>query len=111
MTIPGDAKTISFNFIFHSVSAGEYLSFGVNDTQLFALESNFVTDGTLYSSGLLDVSQWAGQNVNLLYGYNGQSAGSMTVQDLQFQNVPEPIVFAPLLLITLFARRHRRHHI
>jgi hypothetical protein len=105
---------MTFSFLFHNLDSDDYLTVGINDTQLFALEAGFVGDGIESNSGVLDVSQWAGQDVELFLGLNSQGnapGGTMELENFQFYSsaVPEPssIALLSLALIGLKARRFR----
>jgi probable HAF family extracellular repeat protein len=113
VSIPAGTQTLSFKFSSSNVGPGDDLVVGIADTQLFALDTSSVPDSTLENSGLLDVSQFAGQNEELFVGFSGVSSdGSATIQDLQFQVAPEPspgvFVAASLLSVLLRPRRRRR---
>jgi hypothetical protein len=107
INIPHDAQFVSFNFEFEDVNPNDLLTVGIGDSQLFALEGQYVPNDELENSGVLDVSQWAGQSVDLFFGNSGIAAnGTMVIQDLTFESVPEPhsilLVIIPLILL----RRH-----
>ena len=104
VNIPADATSLSFNFTFHGLASDESLTVGVNEMQLIALQSQFVEDGILLNSGDLDVSPWEGQTVELFFGLNsdGTSDGSVSVDSLEFDTVPEPSsVLLPMVFIAL----------
>lgn len=113
ITIPIGAQTMQFDLQFSNLSAGDWLSAGINDTLLFALESQYVGDGINGASSLLDVSPWAGQNVDLFFGLNNVDdlnvGGTITVHNIQFQvAAPEPsrmVLIAIGMGATLFVRR------
>jgi pimeloyl-ACP methyl ester carboxylesterase len=101
--IPANAQDLSFNFSMTGVDPADYLAAGINNTQLFAIEGAYIPDSTLESSGLLDVSAWAGQDVDLFVGDSGiASNGTMDVQDIQFYEVPEPSIMVSLVSCMLF---------
>jgi len=94
ISIPANAQYISLDFVFHDLSPDDFLTVGINDTPLFQLEDQFVTDGLTENSGLLDVSQWDGQDVQLFLGLNASDdnniGGTITINDIEFAEVPEP---------------------
>jgi pimeloyl-ACP methyl ester carboxylesterase len=88
VTIPANAQTMTFSFAFNNLSPGDYLTAGIGTTQLFALESKYVPNGITETSPPVNVSQWAGQNVELFIGLNTVDAnnigGSVTVNNITF---------------------------
>jgi probable HAF family extracellular repeat protein len=98
ITIPAGAETMLADFQFSNLSSGDWLSIGINNTQLFALEDQFAGDGQQDTTTALDVSQWAGQNVELFLGLNNvddnDAGGSITVSNVRFEGVPEPSTWA-----------------
>ena len=100
ITIPGDAKTMLLDFKFSNLSSSDWLSIGINDTLLFALEAQFAGDGQQNTTNPLDVSSWAGQNVELFLGLNNvddeNAGGTITVDNIRFETVPEPSTWAML---------------
>jgi pimeloyl-ACP methyl ester carboxylesterase len=110
VSIPTDATTLSFDFTYAGLDPSDYLAVGINDTQLFALEAAYVPDSTLQNSGLLDVSQWAGQRVEFFFGNTGIApAGMVTLDNMQFLVVPEPVAFGTAAItFALFLLRRQR---
>lgn len=114
ITIPIAAQTMQFDLQFSNISPGDWLSAGINDTLLFALESQYVGNGINATSSLIDVTPWAGQSIDLLFGLNNVDdlnvGGTITVQNIQFQvAVPEPSRVLLLLIgcTGLLMRRRR----
>jgi probable HAF family extracellular repeat protein len=114
ISIPSDAKTMSFDITFSDLSQDDFLSVGVNNTLVCEIESQFISNGKVTNSGDLDISLWSGQNTQLFFGLNASDdnnlGGTITIDDIQFQSVPEP---ASLLLIlgiagTFCSRRPQR---
>ena len=109
--IPSGTQDMSFNFTFNGVDSRDLLFVGINNTQLFALEGAYAQDGVLENSGLLDITAWAGQNVELFVGDTGiASNGTMAVTNITFESVPEPrsLGFLTLGLVLLASRNRRR---
>ena len=108
--IPNDTEDMSFDFTFNGADPSDLLFVGINDTQLFALEGAYVPDGTVENSGLLNISAWSGQDVELFVGDTGISAnGTMTVTNITFESVPEPTSLSVMALgILLLSRRYRQ---
>lgn len=113
ITIPAGAQTMLADFQFSNLSSGDWLSIGVNNTPLFQLEDQFAGDNQDTTTPL-DVSQWAGQNVELFLGLNNvddnNAGGSITVSDIHFQGVPEPSTWALISIgISALALKRKTH--
>ncbi len=111
--VPTGAQMMTLDYVMHGLSATDLLSVGINDTPLFALESQFVTPDSITNTGYLDVSQWAGTDVQLFIGLipgdNQNLGGTITVDNIAFEAVPEPSTYLLMLgtLAILAARRRR----
>ena len=114
IAIPSNAQYMSLDFTYQGLSPGDFLSVGLDDTMLFALESEFVTDGMTNNTGLLDISQWAGEDEELFLGLNAvdnnNEGGTILVNNIEFESVPEPTTFAMICISSLFLMRRYRHH-
>ncbi len=93
ITVPDDAAMMSFEFFFDGMGDDDWLSFGVGDELLFAIEGEYIDSNQLFSSGLLDISAWAGQDVELFFGLNsdGVIGGTVTIEGIEFYSVAEPV--------------------
>jgi probable HAF family extracellular repeat protein len=111
ITIPPDDNALSLEFTCSGLSPDDFLSVGINNTLLFELENQFVTDGVATNSGFVDVSQWSGQDVQLFLGLNASDdnnlGGTIVVNDIEFASVPEPCS-CQLTVVILFLIGHRR---
>jgi probable HAF family extracellular repeat protein len=114
LAIPADEQYLSMDFTFHDLSSGDFLSIGINDTPLFQLEDEFVVDGVAENTGLIDVSQWAGQSVQLFLGLNAaddlNDGGTITVDNMSFESIPEPAT-GLAIAVGLFVMSIRRCHV
>jgi pimeloyl-ACP methyl ester carboxylesterase len=111
LSVPADADFISFDFQFNDVQPTDFLSVGINDEQLFTIEGQFVASGTLHNSGLIDVSNYDGQNVEVFVGYNngGVLGGQIAFQNITFSSIPEPTSLAVIGMAgTLLMFRSKR---
>ena len=92
ITISNNVAGMSFEFQFQNTLDGDYLVVGINDTNLFNFESSFVTNGAMVTSGIIDVSQWAGQQVELFMGLfgTGSTNGSVAIQGIHFYAAASP---------------------
>ena len=122
--IPSNASALSFNTIFQNVPSGDSLVVGIDNTVLFTLEGEYANDSSSLSSGLLDISQWEGQDKELFFGLFpapstqqlfatdlGSSANeSVAVDSISFITVPEPnslILMSVCLALGVTGRRRR----
>ncbi|MGB5925584.1 MAG: hypothetical protein WBH01_05760 [Dehalococcoidia bacterium] len=87
--IPGDASYMSFEFVFSDNGDGDYLTAGINELQVFAFEGTLFSGSDFVGSGYLDVSDWAGQEVELFVGLNsvGEPNAEVIVQDFRFHQL------------------------
>jgi hypothetical protein len=102
ITIPSDARTLSMDITFSGLSPSDTLSVGVNDMPLMMIQSQFMPDGIATNSGSLDISDWSGQSVDLFFGLlagdTNNMDGTITVDNIQFQETPEPGSVSIILL-------------
>lgn len=108
--VPEKAGWMSFELMFENVGSDDFLTVGIQDTLLFVLDGNQVQDGLLVNSGLLDISDFAGQEVELFFGLNSDDVvgGKMTIEGVTFHGVPEPSSLAVLVIsgLGILCRRH-----
>jgi len=86
LTVPANVTHLSFDFSVQDQGNGEFMSAGINDQQLLALELQYVEGQGLNHSGLIDISQYAGQDVELFFGLNsaGENHAQFTIENIQF---------------------------
>jgi hypothetical protein len=116
IAIPNDGLFVSFDFQFDGLSSGDYMAVGINDNLLFEMSDQFISEGQPHNTGLIDISQWAGQNVTLFLGLNAadqlNAGGKITYSNFEFVSVPEPasalIVIAGALGLVVRPRRRGR---
>lgn len=89
IAVPTNAKYLEFTYIFNGLSPNDFLSVGINDNLVFAMQSQYISDGVTNDSGLLDISQWAGQDVTLFLGLiasdDNNAGGTIEIDNIQFQ--------------------------
>ncbi|HUZ06437.1 MAG TPA: immunoglobulin domain-containing protein [Candidatus Paceibacterota bacterium] len=93
VSVPPDAVGLSFQFQLTGAGTNEYMTMGISNENYFALESKFVQDGAWTASSVMDVSQYAGQQVQLFFSLNGYGAapsGQLSVQAIQFYTMSAP---------------------
>jgi hypothetical protein len=105
IAVPTGVQYLAMDFTFHDLSSGDFLTIGINDTPLFQLEDEFVTDGIAENTGLIDISQWAGEDVQLFLGLNAADdlnpGGTITIDNISFVSVPEPTSLISLIAMGL----------
>lgn len=102
VTIPAEAIFLTFDFIWINIGDGDYLTLNFGDRLLFSFLGLATSGSELLNSGLIDISQFAGSNDQILFTLNsvGQANGEVTVDNLRFFTlaVPEPSLSAALFL-------------
>ena len=92
LALPAGARGMSFDFTLTGGDTNDdYLAFGINGTNQFALETRFMAPGRPTSSGWIDVSPYAGRTVEFFFGVLGGASTNVavTVDGLRFyQQVP-----------------------
>ena len=86
VAIPDDAEMMSFEFLFNGVGDDDFLTAGIDDDLLFAVEGEYIIAGERMNSGLLDISAYTGQEAELFFGFNsdGVAGGTMTIEGIEF---------------------------
>lgn len=80
LTLPAEVRGISFDFtLAGGVGSDDYLAFGIDGTNRFALETRFMETNRSLSSGWIDVSDYAGQSVEFFFGVLGGTSTNLTV--------------------------------
>ena len=94
--IPTNAAIFAFDFTFNGEPVNDLLSASIGGTNVFALEARFMPTNTALNSGPIDVSQWAGQTVELFFGLVGGTStnASVALNGMRFYNVVAPFLTA-----------------
>jgi hypothetical protein len=92
LAIPSNVVGLSLQCQFVGVDDEDFLCIGINQTPLMMLESRFVPHNQWFNTGVLNLSPWAGQTVELFLGYAGASTntGTIAVQAMQFHTLLGP---------------------
>jgi uncharacterized repeat protein (TIGR03803 family) len=93
VSVPPDAVGLSFQFQLTGAGTNEYITMGISNENYFALESKFVQDNAWTASSVMDISQYAGQKVQLFFSLNGYGTapnGQLSVQAIQFYTMSAP---------------------
>lgn len=95
LALPASARGMSFDFTLTGGDTnGDYLAFGINGTNQFALETRFMASGRPTSSGWIDVSAYAGRTVEFFFGVLGGASTNVgvTVDGLRFYQQAPPLL-------------------
>ena len=94
MTIPSNATSLSFDFMLQGDGAGDSFDAAVNGTNVFSLATSLIQTNVTMNSGLIDVSSYAGQNVELFLGIVGGASTNtiLTVSGIRLYSVMPPLL-------------------
>lgn len=93
VAVPSNTLGMAFNFTLISGDTNDdYLAFGINGTNVFALETRFMPAGQVLSSGMIDISAYAGQSVEFFFGVLGGNSTntSLAVDGIRFYQEARP---------------------
>jgi hypothetical protein len=92
LSIPSDAVSMSFDFKIQGDWGNDSLAAALNRTNVLSLAASQIETNVLWSSGLIDVSAFAGQTNEFFVGIVGGTStnAQLTVQDVQFYNLRLP---------------------
>jgi len=94
VNVPTNAALIQFDFALSGDGRDDFIVAGVNNTNIFALETRFIPQDTTLTSGAIDFSRYAGQTVELFFGVAGRTStnASLTVDGIRFYSIQPPIL-------------------
>ena len=86
LNVPANAVSMSFDFILQGSGNNDSFQVALNGTNVLSLETSLIQTNVTMNSGLIDVSQYAGQQVILYMGIVGGTStnAALTVNDFQF---------------------------
>jgi hypothetical protein len=98
MTIPTNATSLSFDFMLQGDGAGDSFDVAINGTNVFSLATSLIQTNVTMNSGLIDVSSYAGQNVELFLGIVGGASTNtiLTVSGIRLYSVMPPLLQAQM---------------
>ena len=98
LTVPSNAVSMSFNFLLQGNGNEDSFQVALGGTNILSLETSLIQTNVTLSSGLIDVSPYAGQQVELFLGIVGGTStnAALTVSDFQFY-----VTLSPALQIQL----------
>jgi hypothetical protein len=91
--VPSNTVGMSFEFKIAGAGTNEYMTMGVSNENYFTMESKFMDDGVWASSGVIEISKYAGKQTQLFFSMNGDSGlpdGKLSVRGIQFLTVAPP---------------------
>lgn len=92
VTVPEDAGMMAFDFKVTGEPEDDEIVCAINGQNIFALPGMFVTDGVTMSTDMMDVSAYAGQQIEVFFGLAGGTSTDcvLEVDGIRFVTVPIP---------------------
>jgi pimeloyl-ACP methyl ester carboxylesterase len=92
--VPTNAALLSFDFQFSGSAGEDVLSASINGTNVFALDAQDMPPAQLLNSGPIDVTQWAGQDVELFFGLLGGTSvnAELSIAGMRFYQIDPPLL-------------------
>jgi pimeloyl-ACP methyl ester carboxylesterase len=86
VTVPSNALTMAFNFMLQGNGNQDSFQVALNTNNLMTVETVLIQTNVTMSSGMIDVSQYAGQSAELFFGIVGGTStnANLTVSDISF---------------------------
>jgi len=86
VTVPSNALTMKFNFELQGNGNQDSFQVAMNSNNLMTVETVLISTNATMSSGMIDISQYAGQQAELFFGIVGETStnASLTVSDISF---------------------------
>jgi hypothetical protein len=97
LNVPSNALSMSFDFMLQGDGNSDSFQAAVNGTNILTLETSLIQTNVTLNSGLIDISQYAGQtNVELFLGVVGGTStnAELTVSNFQFYVALQPALQA-----------------
>jgi formylglycine-generating enzyme required for sulfatase activity/pimeloyl-ACP methyl ester carboxylesterase len=98
VTVPPNAVSMSFDFMLQGNGKQDSFQVALNNSNLFSVETILIQTNVTMNSGLIDVSQFAGQQAELFFGIVGGTSTNacVTVSDIAFYVTLPPTLQAQL---------------
>lgn len=92
LTVPQNAVSLSFDFMLQGYGNNDSFEAALDGTNVLSLETLLIQTNVTLNSGLIDVSQYAGANVELFLGIVGGTStnAELSVSDIQFYSAALP---------------------
>jgi hypothetical protein len=86
VTVPPNALTMAFNFMLQGNGNQDSFQVALNNNNLMTVETVLIQTNVTMNSGMLDVSQYAGQQAELFFGIVGGTSTNaiVTISDIAF---------------------------
>ncbi len=99
LQIPADAAFLVFDFTVTGDPGEDQIVCAINEQNLLTLPARFAPDGSPVSTDFLDVSAFAGQEVEIYFGLIGGSSSDSTlaIDGIRFVTVPTPKLAATVV--------------
>ncbi len=96
--VPENAGFLTFDFTVTGDPVNDLIACAINEKNLFTLPARFSPDGSPVSTDFMDVSAYAGQDVELYFGLvGGTSIGcTLTIDGIRFVTIPTPKLTATI---------------
>ncbi len=96
MTIPTNTTSLSFDFMLQGDGASDSITAALNGTNVFSLATSLIQTNVTMNSGLIDVSSYAGQNVELFLGIVGGNSTNtvLTISGIRLYSIASPFLQA-----------------
>ena len=97
--VPDDAAFLVFDFTVTGDPVDDQIVCAINEQNLFTLPARFAPDGSPVSTDSLDISAYAGQQVEVYFGLvGGTSSGcTLAIDGLRFVTIPTPKLAATVV--------------
>jgi hypothetical protein len=92
--VPANAGLVAFDFTVTGEPQEDSIACAVNGQNIFTLPAKFAPDASPVSTDMMDISEYAGQTVQLFFGLvgGGSTNCTLTVDGIRFITIPEPQV-------------------
>ena len=92
--VPPDAGFLAFDFTVTGQPGEDRVVCAINDQNVFNLPEKFAPDNVPSSTDLIDVSAFAGQDIELLFGLTGGTSTNCeaAIDGIRFVTMPTPKV-------------------
>src|SRR5665213_1480764 len=92
LNVPSNAVSMSFDFMLQGNGNQDSFQAALAGTNILSLETSLIQTNVAVSTGLIDVSPYAGQQVELFLGIVGGTStnAAITASNFQFYSIPPP---------------------
>jgi hypothetical protein len=99
LAVPANTLSMSFDFMLQGNGSNDNFEVALNGTNVLSLATSMIQTTVTLNSGLIDVSKYAGTNVELFLGIVGGTStnASLTASDFEFYSATQPSLQAQVL--------------